>query len=227
MGRDWIAKVHYTLDREHAAIREAQRELDREQRQAEREAFQEVRQRAARVDAIVSRGLTAVGLYRQDRHQWKRRLATMKKLQVNAPETEQAVLDLGEITRFAYVSKAIGLDGENEEKLHNKLEALYAELIGPGPVSAAVRLAAELVCFAWLDTWNVEITAIANPPVSPNLDRRRNWSQRRYQQALTSLERIRKLTRPRGPRVAVQIVNQPPALEIPTFELPKWKKFED
>src|SRR5208337_2663552 len=108
VGKDWIAWVHAAIDADHAAINREMRDLAREQKQAERQAMQEARQRARQVDAIVIRGLTAAGFYRQDRHQWKRRLATMKTPQPNAPTTEKAALDLAEIAKFAYVSKAFG-----------------------------------------------------------------------------------------------------------------------
>jgi hypothetical protein len=230
VGKDWIARVHAAIDADHAAIKREMRDLAREQKQAEREAFQEARQRAAKVDSIVARGFEAVGLYRQDRHQWKRRLATMKKLETNAPATEKAVLDLAEIARFAYVMKAFGESPEHEERLHDKLDALHTELIGPRPACAALRLAVELACYCWLDKWAVEVVASQNAlNVSPALDRRRNWAGRRFLQALAAVERIRRLTRAPGPRVAVQIINQPniPDFELPTFELPEWKKFED
>jgi len=230
MGRDWIAKVHYTLDREHAAIREAQRELDREQRQAEREAFQEVRQRAARVDAIVARGLEAAGFYRQDRHQWKRRKAAMKKLEANAPTTEKAVLELAKFVQTGYVMHAFPDAPEYQDGLLDKLESLRAELIGDGPVSAALKLAVDLAVYCWCDKWMVELRASRNAlDVSPALDRRRNWTGRRFLQALAAVERIRRLSRACGPRVAVQVLNGVPNIpdfELPTFKLPKPKKVQ-
>ena len=157
----------------------------------------------------------------------------MKKLETNAPTTEKAAIDLAEITQTAYVRKVYHKDRGHQDELLDKLDELRSELLGKGPVSAALRLAVELAVYCWLDKWSVELVASQTAlSVSPAVDRRRNWTGRRYLQALTTVERIRRLTRPRGPSVAVHIVNQAPALdiptfELPTFELPKWKKFED
>ena len=105
VGKDWIARVHAAIDADHAAINREMRDLARERRKAEREAYQSARQRAAKVDLIVTGGLEAAGFYRQQRHQWKRRKAAMKKLETNAPTTEKAAIDLAEITQTAYVRK--------------------------------------------------------------------------------------------------------------------------
>jgi len=231
VGKGLIALVNAAIDADDAAINREQRELAREREQAEREAMQEARQRAANVDSIVSRGLEAAGFYRQMRHQWKRRKATMKTQQINGPTTEKAVCDLAHYAEINFVLAVCSDKRELEDKLLDKLEALRSELIGPRPVSAAVRLAVEAATYAWLEKWYLDLAAKPEH-VSTALDRRRNWTGRRYLQALAAVERIRQLTKPRGPRVAVQIVNQAPALdiptlELPTFELPKWKKFDD
>ena len=231
VGKDIIARGHASLDAAQDAIDREQRELAREQKQAEGEAFQEARQRAAKVDSIVSRGLEAAGFYRQMRHQWKRRKATMTTEQINAPTTEKAACDLAHLAEISFVTATCSNERDLEDSLLDKLDALRSELIGPGPVSAALRLAVEAAAYAWLEKWYLDL--VAKPDhVSPALDRRRNWTGRRFLQALSTVERIRRLTRPRSPRVAVQIVNQAPALdiptfELPTFELPKRKKFED
>ena len=117
VGKDWIARVHAAIDADHAAINREMRDLARERREAEREAYHEARQRAAKVDLIVTRGLEAAGFYRQDRHQWKRRLATMKKLETNAPATEKAVLELAELTQTCYVLHAFPDDPEHQDGL--------------------------------------------------------------------------------------------------------------
>src|SRR5271165_6261267 len=231
VGKDWIARVHAAIDADHAAINREMRDLTRERREAEREAYQCARQRAAKVDLIVTRGLEAAGFYRQQRHQWKRRKAAMKKLETNAPTTEKAALDLAEITQTAYVMKFYDKDRGHQDGLLDKLDELRSELLGKGPVSAALRLAVELAVYCWLDKWSVELSASQTAlSVSPAVDRRRNWTGRRYLQALTTVERIRRLTRPCAPRVAVQVVNRGPnipAFELPDFTLPKWEKFED
>ncbi len=231
MGKGWIARVNAAIDADHAAINREMRDLARERREAEREAYHEARQRVAKVDLIVTRGLEAAGFYRQMRHQWKRRKSTMKKLETNAPTTEKAACDLAHLAEINFVTAVRSEKRDLEDRLLDKLDALRSELIGPGPVSAALRLAVEAATYAWLEKWYLDLAAKPDH-VSPALDRRRNWTGRRYLQALTTVERIRRLTQPRGPRVAVQIVNQAPALdipafELPTFEFPKWKKFED
>ena len=85
---------------------------------------------------------------------------------------------------------------------------LRARLAGPDP-SPALELAIAAAVHAWLDHWTVEMLA-ANEPgrINLTLERRRTWSSRRYAHALTTVERIRRLTRPCGPRtVAIQINN--------------------
>ena len=155
----------------------------------------------------------------------------MKKLETNTPATKKAVIDLAHLAEINFVTSVCSDKRDLEDKLLNKLNALRSELLGSGPACAALRLAVEAAAYAWLEKWYLDLAAKPDH-VSPAIDRRRNWTGRRYLQALTTVERIRRLTQPRGPRVAVQIVNQAPALdiptfELPTFELPKWKKFEN
>ena len=85
VGNDWLARVNAAMDADHAAIKQEMREIAWERRQFHQEAYQEARQRAAKVDLIVTKGLEAAGFYRQVRHQWRRRKATMNKLETNAP----------------------------------------------------------------------------------------------------------------------------------------------
>ena len=82
----------------------------------------------------------------------------------------------------------------------------------------SLKSASAAAVHAWLDHWTVEMVAAHEPgKINVTLERRRTWSQRRLLQAVQTVERIRGLTRPRGPRVAVVVNNlttQAPALDI-------------
>lgn len=184
--------------------KQAQRERERarEIEHAERQAFQAARQQARRVDLIVSRGLTAAGLHRPGRHAWRKKaMATV----IQSPAVEAATIELAELAAFVFCQAVSKQSSTTHDALTAKLEALRAELAGPDP-SPALRLAVEAAALCWADRWVVELAAASDPlGTSPALDRRRGWSQRRFSQALTTVERIRRLTRPRSPRVAIQI----------------------
>ena len=118
---------------------------------------------------------------------------------------EVALLELAELAEFALAQAVSKKSDKVHDGLVAKLAALRVELGGPDP-SPALRLAVEAVAMAWADKWILELAAASAPlGTSPGLDRRRGWSQRRFLQALTAVERIRRLTRPRGPKVAIQI----------------------
>jgi hypothetical protein len=190
------------LDVEDADHAQRERDQARQARQAEQQAFQEARQQASRVDSIVSRGLTAAGFWRPSRHGWRRKtMAT----QIQSPAIETAKLELAELAEFAFTRAVSNKSAKTHDALEAKLKSLRAELAGPDP-SPALRLAVDAAALCWADRWVLELAAATKPlEVSPALDRRRGWSQRRFLQALVCCERIRRLTRPRGPRVAIQI----------------------
>jgi len=175
----------------------------REQARAERQAFEAARQQAARVDLIVSRGLSAAGFWRRLRHSWQRR--TAMETEIQSPAVETATLELAEMAEFVFARAVSGKSAATHDKLVARLKALRAELAGPDP-SPALRLAAEAAALAWADRWVIELAAAANPlGSSPALDRRRTWSQRRFSQALQTVEKVRRLARPHGPMVAIQV----------------------
>jgi hypothetical protein len=206
---EWASQAA-ALDVEERELDARERQQKRELEQAERIGFQAARQRAARVDLVLCRGLTAAGFWRQRRHQWRRR-AVATEIQPQTVET--AVVELAELPAITYLM-AITRDQGLQQRLEAKLRSLRTELIGNGPESAALRLAVNAAILAWLDTWFCELLAARDPGrTNLTLERRRTWSSRRYALAVTTVERIRRLTRPRGPRVAIQ-VNQAAALEL-------------
>jgi hypothetical protein len=136
-------------------------------------------------------------------------MATAIQFQAAAP----AVYELARLVETSYLAAIAGKSARIFDGLEVKLETLRTRLAGDNP-SPALELASEAAAHAWLEFWVVELLA-ANEPgrINLNLERRRTWSARRYNQALTTVERIRALTRPRGPR-AVVLVNQAAALEL-------------
>ena len=197
-GTGDVAELAAALDDEVRRDRERARETERTERQALREA----RLAAARVDSIVSRGLTAAGFWRPSRHAWRKRMATQ---QIQTAAGEAATLELAELAEFVFAQAVSNKSAKTRDKLTAKLRALRAELAGPDP-SPALRLAVEAAAICWADRWVLELRAAQHPlGTSAALDRRRTWSQRRFSQALQTVEKVRRLARPRGPRVAIQI----------------------
>ena len=90
--------------------------------------------------------------------------------------------------------------------LECKLRLVLEGLIGDSK-NTALRLAAEVATFAYLEVWMANMSAdmkmIESKPISPELERRQNFTQRRFLRALESVEQIRALTRPK--RIAVEI----------------------
>ena len=215
VGSGAVAVLAEALDDEERVQALWERDQNREARQAELAKFQEARRQAARVDSIVSRELTAAGLHRPSRHAWRKK--SMATQQIQSPAVEAAALELAELAEFVFTEAVSKKSARTHDALTAKLKALCAELAGTDP-SPALKLAVEAAALCWADWWVIELAAAANPlGASPALDRRRGWSQRRFSQALTTVERIRRLTRPRGPRVAVVVNNlttQAPALDI-------------
>jgi hypothetical protein len=208
VGSGVVAVLAEALDDEERVQAIWERDQNREARQAELAKFQEVRERAARVDALVKAGLEAAGYHRARRHQWRRRRRTMEtRIQSQAVTT--ATFELAELVQFSYVGKISGNSRETREGLEAKLAALRTRLAGPDP-SPALELATAAAVHAWLDHWTVEMVAAHEPgKINLTLERRRTWSQRRLLQAVQTVEKVRRLARPRGPKYAVQIVNNP------------------
>jgi len=216
VGTGELAQLAEVLDVEDRDQAHRERERAGEVKQAERRVFQAARRQATRVDALVKAGLEAAGYHRVKRHQWRRRRETMEtRIQSQAVTT--ATFELAELVQFSYVGKISGKSRETREGLEAKLASLRTQLAGPDP-SPALELATAAAVHAWLDHWTVEMVAAHEPgKINVTLERRRTWSQRRLLQAVQTVERIRRLTRPRGPRVAVVVNNlttQAPALDI-------------
>jgi hypothetical protein len=184
--------------------------------EADRKAFVAVQERASKVDAIVTRGLEAAGFHRKGRHPWRRKRGTMKTPPAVMAAETRPLADLARICEETALD-AISPDGENPgflKALASKLASLRTELAGPEPVSLPVRLLAEAASLAWADFYCVEIIAAGRRKnrltITTALDRRRGFSVRRFTHLLNSLELCRRLTRPRVPRVAVQIIQNGP-----------------
>jgi hypothetical protein len=128
--------------------------------------------------------------------------------EIDIATTERQVMDLGRLVNVQYILAITGGDEGKVARLEAQLEALREELLA-GSRSPALRLAVEDAAYRWLDHWVAELPATRGEAVSPEAERRRTWAHRRYLQALAAVERIRRLSRPRGPRVAVQIVQAP------------------
>ena len=208
VGSGELARLAEVLDAEDLDQAHRQREQAREREEAQREAFEQGRRIARRVDALVKAGLEAAGYHRARRHQWRRRRRTMEtRIQSQAVTT--ATFELAELVQFSYVGKISGNSRETREGLEAKLAALRTRLAGPDP-SPALELATAAAVHAWLDHWTVEMVA-AHEPGKINLTLERTADlvvSGDMLQAVQTVERIRRLTRPCGPRtVAIQINN--------------------
>ena len=77
VGTGEVAELAAALDDQERERARRERERARESDQAERQTLQEARRQAARVDALVKAGLEAAGLWRPQRHAWRRRKEVM------------------------------------------------------------------------------------------------------------------------------------------------------
>jgi hypothetical protein len=207
------------LDKARRRDAERKRARARQLEQQYAQAYREARDGADRADQVASRGLIAAGFWQRERHPWqrKRKVGALTTPQV----TEAAACELAALVRVSYLAKFAGRNPDIEQRLHAKLESLETELRGPA-ASPALRLAAELVAYCYLDYWATEMIVAGHPEqVSPALERRRKWAWQRYNAALVTVERVRRLSKPRGPLVAVQIVQeQPPCQHLPSPNIP-------
>jgi hypothetical protein len=256
LGQGPAAELVAERDGRGRARRLAAQADRRELERLERETFRGARERAARVDRLVTLGLEASGLHRHARGPWRRRrmgimvpvrapepgseaakrigelcrrvskaddraaLAELRRLGEEHPEAlvDRAHGDLARAIEGHFLDQVFSKARSLEAGVEAKLRLLRAELAGSNP-PPALRLAVEAAAYRWLDHWIIEMQAASSPgTASAALDRRRNWAHRRYLQALAAVERIRRLTRPRGPKYAVQIIQNgtvsPPALGV-------------
>jgi hypothetical protein len=177
------------------------RELER----IESETFQAVRQRAARVDALATAGLESCGFWRPGRRCWRRRREIMGKTLEVSRNVFADLAKLGE----SVMLDALGYgNGALHSDLQDKLASLRAELAGPNP-TPALRLAAEVCAINWLEFWStLTAAAIARKKGSSDrLERRLRRTNARYERSLVAVERIRRLSQPRTPRVLVAVQN--------------------
>ncbi len=87
-----------------------------------------------------------------------------------------------------------------------KLRLVLEGLIGDSK-NTALRLAAEVATFGFLEVWMANLVAENHmrneKSISPEIERRQSFTQRRFLRALESVEQIRALTRPK--RIAMEI----------------------
>lgn len=212
IGNDDLAQVVAAFDAEDAERALARRDEARRAKQVELEASRRDRELARQVDQIVLRGLTAEGFWRPGRT-WRKRL-NVNALQVEQGQGQGRAMGAVEASHYLVeTTESILLLHlkewpEMRDQVRSSLQSLRSELAGPAP-GPALRLAAESAAWAWANHWLVEMGSAVTDPVkvSRDMDRRRNWAQRRYNSALVTVERIRRLTRPRGPRTVIQVNN--------------------
>jgi hypothetical protein len=221
VGNGVTARGVAALDADDRKRTREQRRKARRVRRAEQEASHDARERARQVDQIVSAGLTAAGFWRPGRHAWRRRTKVetlqieqgQKQIEQGQKQERGVCAAQDELTSLIQFMLLRHLDRipKTRDQLKASLESLRVELVGPDP-SPALRLATESAVWAWAEKRIFDLTIAAMDPlkISPALDRRRNWSQRRFNHALVTVERIRRLTRARGPTVAIQINHNNP-----------------
>jgi hypothetical protein len=220
LGHDPAAELAEKLDGEDRERRLAALAGRRELEEAEAEAFQAARREGLEVDRLLALGLTAAGFHRAQRRCWRRRRETMgSEVQATEPAVAGAMTDLARLAEKTFLERVAG-SPEMGKKVARKMASLRAELCGADP-TPALRLAVEAAALAWLDFYIAQLMqAMAQKDGVPRrLDRRLGWTQARYTRALSTVETIRRLTRPRGPRYAIQIIQNgatpaPPALDV-------------
>lgn len=210
-GGGELAEILATIDLDYNSERRGIRVADQQMAQADRLADQAVRQTAARVDALVRVGLEALGYHRHARGPWRRRRGVVIAIST-MPGIEESRGNLAEMAAANFL-RVFASNSQLQANIDRKMSALRKELVD-GSSSTAVHLAAEAAVLAWIDFYCATIsqTSTQDRPtgVPPRLDRRVTWTQGRYLKALVTVERIRHLSRPRAPLVAVQIVHQEP-----------------
>ena len=183
--------------------KQAQRERERarEIEHAERQAFQAARQQARRVDLIVSRGLTAAGLHRPGRHAWRKKaMATV----IQSPAVEAATIELAELAAFVFCQAVSKQSSTTHDALTAKLEAVRAELAGPipaRPCGLPWRPRRRAGRTGGLSSWPRRVTPLERAPLSIAAVAGRSGGSRKPSRRLNNPP----LTRPRGPRYAIQI----------------------
>jgi hypothetical protein len=130
--------------------------------------------------------------------------------------------DLAKLAEHALLASITDGSLELYRNIADKMASLRAELAGPEPIEAPLRLIIEATVIAWLQYWvaEIDVATARKSGGSRDLDRRLAWAQRRYLQSLQAVETIRRLARRPMYGVAIQI-NQnrltPPA--VPFVEL--------
>ena len=213
VGKDLAAQLAAAGDAEDRKRLREQRRKARRVKQAELHELQQYRERSGQIDRIVSEGLTAAGFWRPGRHAWRRRtkvetsqIEQGQKQEVGVRAARDELTSLVDFMFLRHLDKV----PKSRDSLKARLESLRVELAGTDP-SSALRLAAEAAAWAWAEKLMFDMATAAMDPLktSKDLDRRRTWAQVRLNRALVTVERIRRLTRARGPQVAIQINNNP------------------
>ena len=97
--------------------------------------------------------------------------------EIRPPAVDTAAYELAEIVEGGFIAAIAGKNRQTADGLKVKLQALSAELLGPGPDSAALRLAVASATHAWLDYWTCELIGAHDPGrTNLTLERRRSWT---------------------------------------------------
>ncbi len=139
------------------------------------------------------------------------RRALINRLEEIGKTSPQAVLgetngDVFQLLIYIFAGKLEETTPDLAIGLECKLRLVLEGLIGDSQ-NTALRLAAEVATFAYLEVWMANLAAENhmrnNEPIHPALDRRQTFTQRRFLRALESVEQIRAPTRPK--RIAMEI----------------------
>jgi hypothetical protein len=104
-------------------------------------------------------------------------------------------VDLARVARMTFAKASAGPNADVAIGLEAKMEVMLAELAGEAP-PPSVRLASEVVCFAWGEFWSLSAVAAhrgeRSPPAS---EARRSAAQRRFLTSLRVYQRLVQLER--------------------------------
>jgi len=113
---------------------------------------------------------------------------------------------MGLVTRALTTNPKTGRRSPLGISIEARLMEVLTSLTGDNP-SPALRLAAESATYAYLEHWLSNLSAAMaradDEAIHPALDRRQTFTQRRFLRALSTVEEIQALTRPK--RIAMEI----------------------
>lgn len=194
-GKGEIAEIAAAIDAAGREVALAERALRDRARELARESYARLRLVAARADRLLAEGMELAGYHRHARGSWRRRKMGDTALYVglDAPaQLARITQDLGSLVEAAKIEYSAG-DPEHGELLAAELVGLRRALLAECD-SPVLRLAAEQVSHAYLDSQVIELQAAARPQGDPIiLEQRRTFAARRYESAMVAFARIRRL----------------------------------